>query len=123
MRCLQLISTKLQHIEKIGPYEDVDSVKDSFIVSSLDLLLGVVQGLGSSVAPYVKKSTLFPLLTVCVHYNARYEVLQPTCTLISDFAKTCFTTLEFYIERIMLELIRQLESEDVAYTFARNNTI
>ncbi|KAI8369062.1 armadillo-type protein [Blakeslea trispora] len=122
-RCVQLISITLQHIVKTNDGEDSSSINDEFIVAPLDLLSGIVQGLGDLVEPFVKKSALLPLLTVCAHYNTRYEVLQPTYALIGDLAKACFSTLEPYIEKIMPELIRQLENEDSAYTSARNNAI
>ncbi|KAI8353642.1 armadillo-type protein [Choanephora cucurbitarum] len=121
-RCVQLVSTTLQQIVKVTD-EDFDSVQDEFIVAPLDLLSGIVQGLGNSVEPFVRKSTLLPLLTVCAHYTTRYEVLRPTHALIGYLAKACFVTLEPFVERVMPELIRQLENEDVAYLSARNNAI
>ncbi|RCI00866.1 Transportin-1, partial [Rhizopus stolonifer] len=123
-RCVMLVSTTLQNAIQDPSYDDFDDdMDDEFIVVPLDLLSGIVQGLGNTVEPFVKKSTLLPLLAVCSHYDSRYEVLQPTYALIGDLAKACFTTLDPYLENIMPELIRQLKNDDMSYKSVRNNAI
>ncbi|GAA5796715.1 hypothetical protein HPULCUR_002090 [Helicostylum pulchrum] len=122
-RCVMLVSTTLQSSIQYDEYDDLDELDDEFIVVPLDLLSGIVQGLGNTVEPFVKQSTLLPLLAVCAHYDSRCEVLQPTYALIGDLAKACFSTLDPYLENIMPELIRQLENDDPAFRSARNNAI
>ncbi|KAG2233484.1 hypothetical protein INT48_003190 [Thamnidium elegans] len=122
-RCVMLVSATLQSTIHYDDYDDLDELDDEFIVVPLDLLSGIVQGLGNTVEPFVKQSTLLPLLAVCAHYDSRCEVLQPTYALIGDLAKACFSTLDPYLENIMPELIRQLENDDPAFKSARNNAI
>lgn len=63
-----LVSTTLQSSIQYDEYDDLDELDDEFIVVPLDLLSGIVQGLGNTVEPFVKQSTLLPLLAVCAHY-------------------------------------------------------
>lgn len=60
-----LVSTKLQSTMQNDHY---DEFGDEFIVVPLDLLSGIVQGLGNKVEPFVNQSALLPLLDVCAHY-------------------------------------------------------
>ncbi|KAK4517537.1 uncharacterized protein ATC70_000876 [Mucor velutinosus] len=122
-RCVTLISTTLQNTLQHDDYEEFDDLNDEFIVIPLDLLSGIVQGLGEKVEPFVQQSTVLPLLAVCAHYDSRYEILSPTYALIGDIAKACFVTLPPYLENMMPELIRQLESNDPASKSVRNNAI
>ncbi|CEP10171.1 hypothetical protein [Parasitella parasitica] len=122
-RCVMLISTTLQRTFQNESYDGFDDLDDDFIVIPLDLLSGIVQGLGDKVEPFVRKSTILPLLAVCAHYDSRYEVLSPTYALIGDIAKACFMTLRPYLENMMPELIRQLHNDDPAFKSARNNAI
>lgn len=66
-----LVSTTLKSSIQYGEYDDLDELDDEFIVVPLDLLSGIVQGLGNTVEPFVKQSTLLPLLAVCAHYVSK----------------------------------------------------
>lgn len=63
-----LISTTLQNTIQHDDYQVFDDLDDEFIVIPLDLLSGIVQGLGEKVEPFVQQSTILPLLAVCAHY-------------------------------------------------------
>jgi hypothetical protein len=63
-RCIHLVTNILQTAVLDGE----DEFDDEWISTPLDLLSGIAQGLGSQVEPFVKNSTLLPLLTVCSHY-------------------------------------------------------
>lgn len=67
-RCVMLISTTLQSTIQNDEFDEFDDLDDEFIVIPLDLLSGVVQGLGEKVEPFIKQSTILPLLAVCAHY-------------------------------------------------------
>lgn len=70
-RCVLIVSTTLQNTVQDRGYDDFDDeegLEDEFIIVPLDLLSGIVQGLGNTVEPFVKQSTLLPLLAVCAHY-------------------------------------------------------
>ncbi|KAF1807660.1 armadillo-type protein [Mucor lusitanicus] len=122
-RCVMLISTTLQNTIQHDDYQVFDDLDDEFIVIPLDLLSGIVQGLGEKVEPFVQQSTILPLLAVCAHYDSRYEILSPAYALIGDIAKACFMTLPPYLENMMPELVRQLENDDPAFKSVRKNAI
>ncbi|KAI8988345.1 armadillo-type protein [Mycotypha africana] len=129
-RCVLLISRTLQNamLRQEEAYYDEDEFfeeNEDFIVVPLDLLSGIVQGLGTKVEPFVIQTNLLPLLTVCAHYESRYAVLQPTYALIGDLAKACFHLLPPYLDKIMAELIRQIKENDdnAAFKSVRNNAI
>ncbi|KAG1051021.1 hypothetical protein G6F43_006751 [Rhizopus delemar] len=117
-RCVHLVTNILQNTVFVD--EEFD---DDWISIPLDLLSGIVQGLGQHAERFVESSTLLPLLTVCSHYNSRCEVLQPTYALIGYLAKACFGCLEPYLDKIMPELLGQLSNDDPEYMFVRNNAI
>lgn len=68
-----LISNTLNNTIRYDEYDELeDELDDEFIVVPLDLLSGIVQGLGNTVEPFVRQSTLLPLLAVCAHYVSFY---------------------------------------------------
>lgn len=67
-RCVMLVSTTLQSIIQNEDYDEFDDLDNEFIVIPLDLLSGIVQGLGDKVEPFVQRSSILPLLAVCAHY-------------------------------------------------------
>jgi hypothetical protein len=67
-----LVSTALKGVVHEDAYGEFDELDDDFIVVPLDLLSGIVQGLGNTVEPFVTRSTLLPLLAVCAHYVSFY---------------------------------------------------
>jgi hypothetical protein len=69
-----LVSTTLQSTIHEDAYDEFDGLDDEFIVVPLDLLSGIVQGLGNTVEPFVTRSTLLPLLAVCAHYVSYLNV-------------------------------------------------
>lgn len=77
-RCVMLVSTTLQSTIADQDYDDFDDLDDEFIVVPLDLLSGIVQGLGNTVEPFVKQSTLLPLLAACAHYVRDLFLSSPT---------------------------------------------
>ena len=77
-RCVLLVSSILRNTfpEEADEDED-DDLEDESIVVPLDLLSGIVQGLGSRVEPFVQRSRLMPLLSGCVHCVSSFFFLQP----------------------------------------------
>lgn len=105
-RCVMLVSTTLQNTIQQnggggGNYNDNDNddedefddlLDDEFIVVPLDLLSGIVQGLGNTVEPFVKQSTLLPLLAVCAHYVRLFSFAGTVDhTLLTNFCLLGFS--------------------------------
>lgn len=82
-RCVMLISTTLQNTIQQDDYEEFDDLEDEFIVIPLDLLSGIVQGLGEKVEPFVQQSTILPLLAVCAHYVSYHST--GFCLILKHF--------------------------------------
>lgn len=62
-RCVHLVTNILQNTVFVD-----EEFEDDWISIPLDLLSGIVQGLGQHAERFVESSTLLPLLTVCSHY-------------------------------------------------------
>ncbi|CAO3587824.1 unnamed protein product [Absidia cylindrospora] len=125
-RCIKLITTTLNEnrIAQQQPDLDMDPPDAEFIVAALDLLSGVVQGLGSMVIPLIDNSnpSLFVLLGVCLK-ESRTDVLQSTCALAGDLAITCFDRLLPHLPNLVPLLIQQAENNDLEHISVCSNAI
>ncbi|CEG70444.1 hypothetical protein RMATCC62417_06342 [Rhizopus microsporus] len=113
-RCVQLISSTLQQQAYADEYPDKISPPNvEFLIAALDLLSGIVQGLGSNIQPLIANTNppLLSLLRTCIH-DPVSEVLQSTFALIGDIAIACFNLLEPFIPDIMVKLIQVLKSPE-----------
>ena len=110
-RCVKLVATTLHQIFMADQNPDEYDPPDvEFMVVALDLLSGLVQGLGQLIDPLVASSDppLISLLAVCIH-DPVTEVLQATNALIGDLAMACFERLRGYLAKpILPELIEQI---------------
>ncbi|KAI9485129.1 armadillo-type protein [Zychaea mexicana] len=123
-RCVKLVSTTLHQIFMADQNPDEFDPPDvEFMVVSLDLLSGLVQGLGQLIEPLVANSDppLLSLLAVCIH-DPVTEVLQATYALIGDLAMACFERLRSYLPPIVPELIEQI-GPDPALVSVSNNAV
>ncbi|KAG0182044.1 hypothetical protein DFQ28_001171 [Apophysomyces sp. BC1034] len=113
-RCVKLIAATLHQIflahQQPAAVEPPDV---EFIVVALDLLSGMVQGLGPAIDPFVASSdpSLMSLLQVCIH-DPVTDILQSTYALIGDLSIACFDRLVDCLPVILPELIQQ-----IAYDF------
>ncbi|ORY98161.1 armadillo-type protein [Syncephalastrum racemosum] len=124
MRCVKLVSATLHQIFLADQSpEEHDPPEIEFMVVALDLLSGLVQGMGQLVEPLVATSDppLLSLLAVCIH-DPVTEVLQATYALIGDLAIACFERLRSYLPTIIPELIEQI-SPDLQTVSVSNNAI
>ncbi|KAG1466517.1 hypothetical protein G6F46_000923 [Rhizopus delemar] len=113
-RCVQLISNTLQLQACIDDFpESMDPPNVKFLIAALDLLSGIVRGLGPSVRPLISKTNppLIPLLTACIH-DPVSEVLQSAFMLIGDIAVACFDLLEPFVPDILEGLIHAIEDTE-----------
>lgn len=71
-RCVQLISSTLQQQAYADEYPDKISPPNvEFLIAALDLLSGIVQGLGSNIQPLIANTNppLLSLLRTCIHVS------------------------------------------------------
>ncbi|CAO3619625.1 unnamed protein product [Mucor fragilis] len=113
-RCVKLISSTLQEQMLADQYPDeVMPPNVEFLIAALDLLSGIVQGLGPAIEPLIAQTNppLLVLLQQCMH-DPVSEVLQSTFALIGDIAIASFKLLVPFLQHIVVELIQVLRNGD-----------
>lgn len=111
-RCVQVIHDTLAKFqqESLKAPQDQDLPDRTFIIVCLDLLSGLVQGLGTNVQQLVAQSNppLMPLLALCITHPDP-PVRQSGYALLGDLAISAFELLRPNLPSIMPELINQIE--------------
>ncbi|RKP11309.1 armadillo-type protein [Piptocephalis cylindrospora] len=81
-----------------------------FLIVSLDLLSGMVQGLGSAVEPLVQASQppLWRVVGACMQ-DPSHEVRQSAYALLGDMAISVFSHIQPHLSDLMPELIGQVD--------------
>ena len=64
-----------------------------FMIVSLDLLSGLVEGIGANVEPFVSGSNIMTLLFECMQ-DSSHDVRQSSFALLGDLTKACFQHVE-----------------------------
>lgn len=110
-RCIALIQKNLEETHNAAnlPAYDQPDVKD-FLVTSLDLLSGIVQALNPSVTDSLIAGTqpnLFTMLTYCMR-NKNNDVRQSSYALLGDCAIYCFGQMQPVLPAILDILLQQL---------------
>jgi transportin-1 len=108
IRCIAIIS---QNLEETYSHHGLDAPDKDFLVTSLDLLSGIIQALGSEKSPdLVAKSNpnLFQLIAFCMK-AAPTDVRQSAYALLGDCAIYTFSQLQPWLPTIMEILIAQLD--------------
>ncbi|KNA13109.1 hypothetical protein SOVF_119770 [Spinacia oleracea] len=85
-RCINIIQT--QQMAKVNPTSTGVQYDREFVVCSLDLLSGLVEGLGSGIESLVSQSILRDLLLQCCMDDAP-DVRQSAFALLGDLARVC----------------------------------
>ncbi|OXM78877.1 importin beta-2 subunit [Cryptococcus neoformans Bt63] len=115
-RCLNIIHTTLQQYSAFEQDPDnVDEPDRTFIVVALDLLSGLVQGMGEAIHPLILEGQppLLHLLALCLtHYEP--PVRQSAHALLGDMAISCFPILKPVVPQILPSVIEQIVVEPPA---------
>ncbi|KAG5444482.1 Transportin-1 [Clonorchis sinensis] len=119
-RCVNLIDRTIQlsklHTQQPDAYDPPD--KD-FMVISLDLLSGLLEGLGIQMQPLVADSPLVKLLFEAAQ-DPQPDVRQSSFALLGDLTKACFAHIRPQIGQFMSVLASNLGSEHISVS---NNAI
>ncbi|CAH8460580.1 unnamed protein product [Dicrocoelium dendriticum] len=119
-RCVNLIDRTIQlnklHSQQPDAYEAPD--KD-FMVISLDLLSGLLEGLGNQMYALVSNSPLIELLFEASQ-DPQPDVRQSSFALLGDLTKACFEYIRPQIGQFMSVLANNLGSEHISVS---NNAI
>ncbi|KAF9563008.1 transportin-PC [Agrocybe pediades] len=122
-RCNNIIHSSLLQYQQYQQNPDMDEPDRAFLVVALDLLSGLIQGLGMGLEPFIAASNpnLLSLLTVCLKHP-QAPVRQSAYALVGDLAMGCFPLLRPAMPGIMQELILQLDPEPkFEFVSASNN--
>lgn len=124
-RCVKLISSTLtdQILADHHP-EEMMPPNVEFLISPLDLLSGIVQGLGPKIDPLIAQTNppLLALLGRCIH-DPVPEVLQSTFVLIGDIARASFPLLVPYLHAIFREMISILHNREYIIPISVYNNV
>jgi len=90
----------------------LDAPDKDFMIVALDLLSGLVQGLGTNVESLVASSQP-PLLDLLAHCltDPVAEVRQSAYALLGDLAIACFTHIKPYLGQFMNNLVGQIDPQ------------
>lgn len=122
-RCNNIIHQALLQYQQFQQNPELDEPDKAFLVVALDLLSGLIQGLGMALEPLIGNSSpnLLQLLTVCLKHP-QAAVRQSAYALVGDLAMGCFPLLRPAMPGIMQELILQLDPEPkFEFVSASNN--
>ncbi|KAG8926580.1 hypothetical protein FRC01_008665 [Tulasnella sp. 417] len=111
-RCVQIVHHSLLAWEEYHRNPELDEPDRPFLIVSLDLMSGLVQGLGATVEVLIARSNppLLPLVGICLKHP-QAPVRQSAYALIGDMAISCFGVLRMYVPTLMPEIISQIEPE------------
>lgn len=117
-KCCRIIHSLLLQYQQFLQNPELDEPDKSCLVVALDLLSGLTRSLGMALEPLMVQSMPNPLilLTNCLK-DPQAAVRQSAYGLLANLAIGCFAVLRPYLQRIMAELILQLETELNADTF------
>ncbi len=106
-RCVTLIEKTLR-ADAGGEAPDKE-----FVVCSLDLISGMIEGMGSGVEPLVAASNLPLLLLACMR-DPVADVRQSAYALVGDLAKACISSLAPLLSEYLPILTQQLDPDVVS---------
>ncbi|KAK7203867.1 karyopherin Kap104 [Myxozyma melibiosi] len=121
-RAVKILHDNLVMAQEASNDPTLDSPDKDFIVTALDLLDGLVQGLGSLSVGLVNQSQypLMQMILACLN-DPVHEVRQSAFALLGDMAIGSFDVIKAYIPAIMTELIPQIDSGDPSCSAVCNN--
>ncbi|WWC73445.1 uncharacterized protein I206_107415 [Kwoniella pini CBS 10737] len=115
-RCLRIIHATLSQYQVFEQNpEEVEEPDRTFIVVALDLLSGLVQGLGDQMHPLIRdgQPPLLHLLALCLtHFEP--PVRQSAHALLGDMSMTCFPLLKPVVPQFLPSVIEQIVVEPPA---------
>ncbi len=139
-RSVKIVHTSLLAWEEYVRNPDLDEPDRPFLIVSLDLLSGLVQGLGGAIEGAIAASNpnLLDLVAICLKVCIRLPyvavllmvhlkhphapVRQSAYALVGDMAISCFGVLRLKVPDLMPEIISQIEPEPKAdFISASNN--
>ncbi|XP_031260063.1 transportin-1 isoform X2 [Pistacia vera] len=116
-RCIDIIQT--QQLAKVDPVS-AGAYDKEFIVCALDLLSGLVEGLGGGIESLIAQSNLRELLLQCCMDDA-HDVKQSAFALLGDLAKVCPIHLHPRLSEFLDVAAKQLNTSKLRETISVAN--
>lgn len=122
-RCVTILRQNLMQIEAFANGAAPDLPDKDFLITALDLLAGLIQGLGSQIRPLIAQSQppLMQLLQFCLT-DPLSEVRQSAYALLGDLVINCFDDVKPYMTQVMSELVTQIDPKNDSVSVANNAT-
>ncbi|KAG5526843.1 hypothetical protein RHGRI_032939 [Rhododendron griersonianum] len=117
-RCINIIQS--QQLAKVNPVSAGVQYDKEFVVCSLDLLSGLVEGLGSGIESLVSQSSLKDLLLQCCMDDAP-DVRQSAFALLGDLARVCPVHLHPRLSEFLEVASKQLNTPKLKETISVAN--
>lgn len=123
-RSLRILRDNLMQDQDCQVDPSIDPPEKDFIITALDLLDGLVQGLGNQYSSMISQSQppLIEMMLVCFQ-DPVYEVRQSAFALLGDMAIMIPDQLRPYLAQLMNGILPQIDSTDPAATAVCNNAI
>ncbi|KAF8525967.1 armadillo-type protein [Hysterangium stoloniferum] len=108
-RCCNIVQEQLLQYQSFQQNPEMDEPDKDILVVTIDLLSGIIQGLGMQIKPLLESSSppLFTLIGICLKHP-QPSVRQSSYALIGDMAVQCFELLRPFMPQIMPEIVAQL---------------
>ena len=121
-RAIALIKKTAHEKELATRDPNAHDVPDTdFMIVALDLLSGVVQGVGKASVPFIQKEPDFFQLLFMGISDETDEVRQSSCALVGDMALTAFELLVPHLPQYLPVLIQQCQPRDENSISSSNN--
>ncbi|KAK9462639.1 armadillo-type protein [Lipomyces oligophaga] len=122
LRGMKILTVNVEQWQRSLQDSTIDSPDKDFIVTALDLIDGLIQGLGPLSTSLIQSSDapLMPLLITCTE-DPVPEVRQSAFALLGDMAISTFDTVKPFIPVVMSKLIPQIFGEDPTLSAVCNN--
>ena len=115
MRCVTIIHGNLEQTLAAASNQTLDQPNKDFLITSLDLLSAIIQGLDEAKAQELVKSSqmsFMELLSFCME-DAHDEVRQSAYALLGDCARYVFPQLQQYLPTMIPLQLKQLDMDNV----------
>ncbi|KAK9464862.1 armadillo-type protein [Lipomyces arxii] len=121
-RAINILQKNLVMVQDFTNDPSLDLPDKDFIITTLDLIDGLVQGLGPLGSELISSTDLplMQMVLMCMRDEVN-EVRQSAFALIGDMAISTFDIVKPYVPAIMTELIPQIDSSDQSCSAVCNN--
>lgn len=123
-RSVRILHNNLVQDQHCQVDPNIDPPEKDFIITALDLLDGLVQGLGNECSQLIAQTQppLVEMMLVCFR-DPVYEVRQSAFALLGDMAIMTYDQLRPYFTQLMNDIMPQIDTNDPAATAVCNNAI